>query len=45
MLFQGISYAAVDNSNIQEPRQGRVEVAIRKGFLEEVINEFVLKGE
>lgn len=44
-MFQGITYAAVDNRNTQEPRQVRVEVAIRKGFLEEVINKFVLKGE
>lgn len=45
MLFQVIGYAAVDNGNTQECSLGRVEMAIREGFLEEVINELVLKDE
>ena len=45
LLFQVIGYAAVDNGNTQERSLGRVEMAIREGFLEEVINELVLKDE
>ena len=45
LLFQVICYAAVDNGNTQEASQGRVALAIRKVFLEEVIHELVLKDE